>query len=232
MRRSPPSNRVQWRRSFRIIPARYPPIALFERVADPADWEALAEIESLTNPRVRDEIGEIALVPAHERVTGPGASWVMAAFTHLGFPSRFSDGSYGVYYAALSQECAVAETVFHLGRFYLATGEHPCEVDMRVLEARIDASLRDIRGEARRFRTVYDPDDYSASQRFARGLRERGANGIVYDSVRLAGGQCAAAFRPTVIKGMPRGDRYLLYHWDGDRIDRYFDYNANRWRSN
>jgi hypothetical protein len=77
-------------------------------------WEALIRPEELTNPRVRDEVGTIALIPPEERVSGPGASHVMASFTHLNPKgSRFSDGSYGVYCAASALETAIAETVFH-----------------------------------------------------------------------------------------------------------------------
>src|SRR5690606_25270720 len=69
----PPVRRVRWHEAHRILPSRYPPIQLFERLTDdPAEWEILAEIESLTNPRVRDEIGEIRLVAPAERVSGPG----------------------------------------------------------------------------------------------------------------------------------------------------------------
>jgi hypothetical protein len=71
----PPAHRVRWPEAHRIVPSRYPPVQLFERLSeDPAEWETLAEIESLTNPRIRNEIGEIRLVPTDERVSGPGAS--------------------------------------------------------------------------------------------------------------------------------------------------------------
>lgn len=75
---------------------------LFERLTpDPAVWEVLIALQQLTSPRLRDEIGGIALVPPDERVTGPGASYVMASFTHLNLKGRrFSDGSFGVNYAA------------------------------------------------------------------------------------------------------------------------------------
>jgi hypothetical protein len=231
VKRPPPTTRVLWRRTYRIIMARYPPVALFERIADPADWEALLEVESLTNDRIRDEIGDISLVAAEDRVSGPGASWVMGAFTHIGWPSRFSDGSYGVYYTARTRDCAVAETAHHSGLFFAATGEPPCELDMRVLVAGIDALLHDVRGTARRFDPLYDRDDYTASQAFGRELRAAGSSGIVYRSVRHTAGECVAAFRPRVVRSLPRGDTYLLYHWGGERIDRYYDYAAGRWRT-
>ena len=225
-----PVCRVNWARSYRIIPARYPPVALFERVANPADWEDLLDVESLTNDRIRDEIGDIAVVPPEDRVSGPGASWVMGSFTHLGYPSRFSTGTFGVYYAAHTRECAVAETAYHWGRFMASTDEPPTNLDMRVLIGRIDAHLHDIRGDGSRFRHLYHPEDYAPSQAFGDSLRRSGSDGIVYTSVRLADGDCVAAFRPRVV-GCPRGDVFLLYHWNGASIDRLFDYQAQRWET-
>ena len=57
----------------------------------------------MTNDRLRDEVGQIELVPPQDRIYGPGSGPIMAAFTHLNpNGSRFSDGSYGVFYAAAS----------------------------------------------------------------------------------------------------------------------------------
>ena len=67
---------------YRVILTRYPQISLFERVSNPQDWDVLYAVESLTNPRLRDEVGDIRLVPPEDRVYGDGASWIMAAFTH------------------------------------------------------------------------------------------------------------------------------------------------------
>ena len=224
----PPLRRVQWRRAQRIIPSRYPPIQLFERVADPEEWETLAEIEGLTNDRLRQEVGEISLVAVEERIGGPGASWVMAAFTHVGRSSRFSDGAYGVYYAARTLQTAVAETSYHMGRFFAATGEPPSDVDMRVLVNRFDARFHDLRGGGGRWSAMHDSADYAAAQALGRQLRESGSNGIVYRSVRDHDGQCIAAFRPKAV-GAAHQAGHLRYHWNGQQIDRYFDYGKDHW---
>ena len=208
---------MRWPEAHRIVPSRYPPVQLFERLSDdPAEWETLAEIESLTNPRLRDEIGEIRLVPVAERVSGPGASWVMAPFTHLNpHGSRFSDGSYGVYYAARELPTAIAETVFHMGRFYAATADPPHAEDMRVLTGRIGSGLpRPSRRRCRHGRRCSIRTATPPAARFGRALRAQGSNGIVYPSVRRAGGQCVGAFRPKAV-GLPIQGRHLQYHWDG-----------------
>src|SRR5690606_12257910 len=77
-------------------------------VADPADLEAVYRIEAMTNDRLREEAGDLALVPPADRVSGPGTSPIMAAFTHLDPQgSHFTDGSYGVFYTSLTIETSV-----------------------------------------------------------------------------------------------------------------------------
>jgi hypothetical protein len=221
--------RVRWVEAFRAINSRYPPVDVFEHVADPADWDTLLRIEEMTNPRVREAWGEIARVPLGERPSGPGASWIMAAFTHVGWPSRFSDGSYGVYYAARALETAVRETAYHFGRFLAATAEpRGTEVELRVLVSkRVEQRFHDVRSGHPELRR---PDDYRASQAFAAPLRASGSNGIVYDSVRHAGGTCLAVFKPKAIP-CPKQGAHLRYHFDGRRVDRWFRIGEQRWRA-
>jgi hypothetical protein len=225
---TPPVARIDWLPSWRIVPSRFPPIDLFERIADPADWDALIELESLTNPRLRDEVGDIALVPAAERVSGPGASAIMAAFTHLNPDgSRFTDGSYGVFYCTPDLETAVAETRYHRARFMLATRQPPQHLDMRVYLADLAGDLHDIRGRARTMRAIYHPTVYAAGQALARRLRARGSGGIVYSSVRRPGGECAAVFRPRLLSSC-RQERHLAYVWDGEAIREVYEKQALR----
>lgn len=218
-----PTTVVSSQRTFRIIPSRFPPISLFERVADPRDLEAVVQIEMMTNPRVRDEIGDLMLVPREDRVSGAGTSPIMAAFTHLNPQgSRFTAGHYGVYYAAAEIETAIEETKHHRSRFMLATNEAPIELDMRVYVARLDAELHDIRGLQSSHPALYHPTNYSASQAFADQLREKGADGIAYSSVRHPAGECFAVFRPRLLTNC-RQERHLCYVWDGSSISMVYE---------
>src|SRR6218665_1558537 len=141
-----PVTAVRWHPCYRIVPSRFPPIALFEAVADPADLEAVFQIEAMTNDRLREEAGDLALVPIEDRVSGPGTSPIMAAFTHLNpLGDRFTDGSYGVFYASLALETAIAETGWHRTRFLMATDEPAQELDMRVYAVDLTADMHDIR---------------------------------------------------------------------------------------
>lgn len=200
---------------FRIIPSVYPPVNFFEDLVDPAEMAVLWEIESLTNERLRQESGNIFLVSTEDRVSGPSSSVIMAAFTHLSKPTRFSNGSYGVYYAGFSQETAIRETVYHRENFLRATDEGPSEITMRLYEGIILKQLHDVRGKE--FIGLHDPNSYSESQKFGRKLKDKDSWGLVYNSVRHHGGTCIAAFRPPAIS-IPKQILHLRYIWNGEKI--------------
>lgn len=220
-----PRAHIDWTPSYRIIPSRFPPIGLFDRVANPADLEAVFALEAMTNDRLRDEAGEIELVPAEERISGPGTTCIMSAFTHINiYGSRFSNGAYGVYYCALEQDTAVAETVYHRARFLSATKEDAMEIDMRVYLSDLNAALHDLREI--NDPVLYDWVDYSAGQQLGLQLKNAGSYGAVYWSVRHAGGQCAAVFRPKafVLDGHQcRQGAHLTYRWDGKTITSVYE---------
>ena len=54
-----PTAAITWDLAHRIIRTIYPPVSLFEDIADPADWDRILSAEAKTNPRVRDEIGNL-----------------------------------------------------------------------------------------------------------------------------------------------------------------------------
>lgn len=90
-------------------------------------------------------------------------------------------------------------------------------LEMRVLTAALDGELHDVRGMRGMRPALYHRADYSSSQALARELFAKGSSGIVYDSVRHKGGQCAATFRPTVLsRCRPAG--LLAYDWNGAEI--------------
>jgi len=217
---------IQWQPCYRIVASRFPPISLFENVADPADLEAVFAIEAMTNDRLRQEAGELDLVPPEDRVSGLGSTPIMAAFTHLNpAGDRFTDGTYGVFYASRTIETAVAETRRSRTRFLMATGEPAQEFDMRVYAVDLDAQLHNIRPLRESELTIYDPDSYAASQILAAELRATGADGIAYQSVRHDGGECAAVFRPRLLSNC-RQERHLCYVWDGTTIATVYEKRA------
>ena len=223
MRRSDPATpslaAVVWRPSHRIVPSIFPPRGLFDAVADPADLDAVFALEALTNDRLREQLGHLRRIPPERRVSGPGTTPVMSAFTHV-HPDggRFSTAKFGAYYAARELPTAIAETVYHRERFLRASKEPPIDLQMRSYLGNIRADLHDVRGGD--WPRLHDPHSYAISQAFATRLRDKGSEGIVFDSVRKPGGQCVALFYPDLIGPVKQGP-HLLYRWDGARIEAF-----------
>ncbi len=214
---------LSWNPAHRVIPTRFPAIDLFERVASMQDFDALYALEAMTNDRIRDEVGDISLVPPEERLFGEGSSPIMSAFTHLNPQgSRFSDGSYGVFYCARKKETAIAETRYHQALFMADTDEPPMRLQMRLYTVSAKGQVADLRDARRTDPRIVDPDSYSYAQGIGRTLRNEGALGILYPSVRHTGGQCLAGLRPSLLKNCVHA-AYLEYNWNGLEIDAVFE---------
>jgi len=226
-----PVKRVRWAATHRLQSDRYPPVPYWERIADPEDRSILDDLERLTDPASRQAIGKISLVPTTKRVFGPGASAAMGPFTHASRdnPSRFTDGSYGVYYAGRKFETALREVAFHRGRFHAATNDPPINTTFRTITASINKMLHDLRaGDWAEFLDP-DPKKYAAPQVLGAQLKEAGSNGIVYPSVRHSTGECIGAFWPNVISTPIEGKRIAL-KWNGELITEWFDFETNEWQ--
>ena len=216
-----PVSHVEWKGAVRIIRSAFPPIDLFEDIADPADWPLLISAEQKTNPRIMATIGNLDLVPVERRVGGNGASYLMAPFTHVSTdrPSRFTDGSYGVLYVGKVFETALFETIHHHARFIARTAEAAgWTSQFREIVLSVGADLHDLRGGDAADHPALDSDSYAASQGLAITLKAAGSNGVVYPSIRHLGGECAGLFYPDCASEPIQG-RHLDYHWDGTRVD-------------
>jgi hypothetical protein len=88
------------------------------------------------------------------------------------------------------------------------------------------AEFHDMRGGATRFarflRPGPIPECYQPSQQLAAGLLEHGSNGIVFPSVRRAGGTCVACFRPALVYHVRRDARLEF------RLHTRHEFTANR----
>ena len=205
---------IGWDEAYRIIHSRYPFVGIFDDIADLSDIDAIVELERRTNDRVRDEVGELALIRPEDRIAGPGSTPIMAAFTHAR-ASRFSDGSYGVYYAARVRATAISETVYHAEQLYRSTREPSADIDMRVYASAIAGSFDELRS-APATDPRLDPDSYTAAREYAHPLYHGNVvDGIAYPSVRDANrGECLACFRARNISAC-YAHSYLTYRWDG-----------------
>jgi hypothetical protein len=206
--------------AYRLIPSRYPTKSLFDDVADHAEFEVLFAIQELTNPRLRNELGNLNRVPVAERPYGiRGCNYALGPFVHLSpTGSRFSNGEFGIYYAAEDIPTAIAETRYHQERYFSAiVGLKYDRLSMRCLKTSFTAELRDIRSNNYQEQDWYHPQDYTAAQALGISLKRNADAGLVYNSVRASGKTCYALFTPRVISDVIQSSHYD-YIWNGEKI--------------
>lgn len=210
----PAVHRIRRTDTHRLVPSRVLPggDSVLTRIADDdGHLQAIFELDAATNDRFRGERGLLPGIGPDELLAGvPNASIVNAAFCHahpLG--ARFNRPDRGAWYAAFELETAQAEVAFHKA-VELAEIAWPEEAVTYVdYLADVNADLHDLRADAR-FRRCLAPDSYVASQALADRLLEEGSLGVVYPSVRRAGGTCLACFRPALVANVRKGRTWRL----------------------
>jgi hypothetical protein len=204
-------------KAYRLVNSKFPPIALFEDVADANEFEVLFEIQALTNPRLKNEVGQLELIPRHEIPFGiPGCSYATAPFTHINpAGSRFSDGSFGVLYLADSMETALAEVRHHQSLYWSKVPNLNYErFVFRGLTCRfVDTGMRDATALPSDD-PIYAPDDYSHSRLLGRDIRKARCPGLRYRSVRLPGSVCWALMSPKPVSSILQSAHYEMV-WNG-----------------
>lgn len=197
---------------------------MFEEVADAGDLEALLALRARTDPLLGERIQSALRIPAADRAYGPGAGYVMAPFAHPALegsrfgPPNLSGDAFGVFYAARDEATSIAEVRHHRTSFLRATSAVGQDLDFELINAPVKGShFYDVRERQADFPDIYSPTDYSQSQQFAIEMRGKGADGIAYDSVRRAGGECVAVFRPRCA-GPCRVVKHVIFRWDGQEF--------------
>lgn len=207
------------RRIHRVCSSLAPPVRALRALADSADIEPVLALEALTDPLAKTVRDAISTIPIVDRYTGSFGPEIMTPFV-LPSPSRFSDGSYGVLYAAEALRTAIAERRFHYQR-WLAQANTPATL-LPVLA--LCASYRGVTHDATTLSgplaaAIYDPDParYAAAQGYGSRVRSNGAEALRYRSVRDRDGVCFGVFRPAAIRGVDL-EAHLRYEWDGKAV--------------
>jgi RES domain-containing protein len=182
--------------------------------------EDLAALESVTNGRLQAQETGLPNLDPRELVFGrAGYTFINAAFTHTRpGGNRFNDDSRGAWYCAFEPETAIGEVSYHLTRELEAIGRFENVTDYAELIADFFGAFHDLRSADFIAHPALQADPtmaYPAGQSLARQLRQEAAsNGIIYPSVRHAGGICLAAFRPDLVQNLRQGGIWRL-EWQG-----------------
>jgi hypothetical protein len=129
--------------------------------------------------------------------------------------TRYSDGSFGVWYGGLDLKTTIHETAYHMMRLlYAEEGVNERVVRERcVYNVDCQAVLIDVCGKETDYPQLIASDDYSFTQSIGKRLHKEGHPGLLAPSARLANGVCLAAFNPRILRN-PQIACYLTYTFD------------------
>lgn len=185
------------------------------------DLEALAEIEGATSGRLRAEQFGTDSLDRRELVFGiPHARFINAAFSYWKprAINRFNGPGRGAWYAAFTTETCAHEVAFHMERELENVGDFHATIDYAEVFASFIGDFIDVRKVTPAPDFLHpDPDrSYLPGNNFANAVRAEGYYGIVYPSVRHAGGTCLVALVPHAVQAAAQG-RVIQMRWTGKR---------------
>lgn len=177
--------------------------------------DELAEIEGATSARLREERFAATSYPSHR----PHAAFVNAAFAYFRprEMNRFNGPERGAWYAAFAVQTSLAEVSYHMRRELDRVQDYRAVVDYAEIWASFAGAFVDLRGQEPR-PACLDPDPtigYPAGNALAAETMALGHNGIVYPSVRHAGGTCLVALWPHAVQSVAQGAIWRLA-WSGE----------------
>jgi RES domain len=190
---------------------------LFDDLSDdPAHWQIAQSLEDEVKPFPYKSRQPIIDRPFEDANWANAIAW---PFKHWQ-ASRFSDGSFGVWYGCDSDITSVHETVHHwyhglltdAGFQHLAvTGER------RLYQVDCTAALWDLRKAVRVTAEVMHTSNYDYPQQLGRKFFREGHPGLVTKSVRRNTGSNYAIFNPAVLFN-PRHYCQLIYKLQAGRV--------------
>jgi len=214
----PPVRLVRQIDTHRLIPSQH--LAHGDSVLagiadDDAHLQAIFELDAATNDRLLAEHQMLPGIGVEELVFGvPHATVINASFCHANpLGARFSGPDRGAWYAGFDVATSQAEVGFHKSVQLAEIGRFEDTVTYDDYLADVSGSLHDLR-RVPGFRECLDPGSYVESQALAEELLDAGSLGVVYPSVRHAGGTCVACFRPALVGNVRRAKTYR-FTWDG-----------------
>ena len=183
---------------------------LFDDLTDDIEaWQSAQQLESDTKPKVFTNEIPVIHRPFEE------SEWNKV----IGYPflntaqSRYSDGTYGVWYGANNLDTTVYEAVHHWQAGLLSDAEGflkpGVSIERKVYMVRCDSALIDLRPLVLKYPELIYPDDYTATHAIGRKMQHEGHPGLVSKSARCDG-EVYAVFTPNVLSNA-RHTCFLTY---------------------
>jgi hypothetical protein len=191
---------------------------LFDDLSEqPGDWALAQQVEDEVKPPSYQSSTPVIDRPFEDAHWFNAIDW---PFKHWG-ASRFSDGSFGVWYGCDTVETSVHETAYHWfnGLLRDAGFEHENVVgERRLYQVACDAALVDLRPALARHPGLVHKTQYTEAQAVGARLHREGHPGLVTASVRRPKGHNYVVLNAKVLSN-PRHHLYLTYRLAGDYIE-------------
>jgi len=181
---------------------------------DPAEWSLAQRVEDEVRPPPYRSHTPVIDRPFED------AKWFNAIiwpFKHWQ-ASRFSDGTYGVWYGSDSVETTVYESVYHWYKSLLCDAGFDRQVviaERKVYQVACGAALLDLRAASTEYSDLVHPANYSFCQSVGARIHREGHPGLLTPSVRRPAGENVVIFNPDVLSN-PRFNCQLTYRLEGD----------------
>ena len=184
--------------------------------SDPDAWALAQQIEEEVKPPPYQSGTPVIHRPFEDADWFNAIAW---PFKHWQ-SSRFSDGSFGVWYGCDCVETSVHETAYHwVSGFLSDAGFHTENVigERKVYTVDCYAALLDFRPLISRYPGLVHKTDYSYPQSVGARLNREGHPGLTTTSVRHETGQNYAVLNANVLSN-PCPHCQLTYRLEGSRI--------------
>lgn len=193
---------------FRLIPSRFPPVAVYSGLVSANRYDELVDVENLTNPRLQSES---RLLEIYGGADAPQLqNWNLAPFKYVNPEgTRFFGPMRPALELAADAQTALAIAVRRRELFLKRTNEPPIGLDMRMLKTPVSGDFGDLRGL---------PQAASASERHkAAAALPEGAAGVVFRAHERPFSDCVAITDKNAL-GKSIQTAHYRFQWDGERI--------------
>jgi len=183
---------------------------LYDDLTDSSQgWQAAIDLELTVKPHTYISNQPIINRPFEESKINEAIEY---PFEHWS-KTRYSDGSFGVWYGTDSLETGIHETVYHWhSRLLMDAGWHKLDnvfIERKVFLVRCDALLLDFIPKLKIYPALIDSSDYHFTQQVGARIHHEGHPGLISNSARCEG-VIYAIFNQRVLTD-PRHLCYLNY---------------------
>ena len=196
---------------FRLIPSRFPPVSIYERIIANDRVAELVETENITNPRLRRANFLTKGIDPIDPESPILQNWNLASFT---YPqpdgTRFFRPVCSCLELSDDLQTALAVSVKRREWFLQQTEEPPQGIDMRVLKTPIKGRFLDLR---------YLPVSLVESVRWQIGdyVTEKEYDGIIFAPEERPSAACIGVLKEHAL-GRSQQTKHFRFHWNGQRI--------------